>query len=271
VKSLDLGGRVQSPDGRFLWNTTTPSTEIDDADGHQVGSIAGYPAMWADDSRQLCAITYRPYTLGLETLDGKFHPVGAITLPPAPTSPPPNPELAACSVLSGRAIVVGQSTYIWSLTVISLADGSVIYERRYPNPLSRLVASHDGHYAAEQLAGNAQGNPTLIRELPSGNVVAQLGGIIVQGFSWDGSLVAGATGTPAALNGAEVLRWQTNQAVWRCDCPSLFETRVLAQPDGTKLAIAATDQHAQGTLTIVDASGSAQPVPVANQSLFPAF
>jgi hypothetical protein len=271
VRSLNLGDRVQSPDGRLLWNPGTPSTEIDDADGHPVGSIAGLsPAMWADDSRQFCAITYRPYTLGLETLDGKFHPVGAISMPPGTMQ---TPQLAACSVLTGRAIVVGESNgYVWSLSMISLTDGTVIYKQSYPNPLARLIASHDGHYVAEQLASNANASPTtLIRELPSGNVVAQLTGIMVQGFSWDGSLVAGATGTPAALTGAEVLRWQTNQVVWnRCGCPSLFGTRVLAQPGGTRLAIAATDQQMHGTLTIVDATGLIS-VPVANQSILPAF
>ena len=274
VKSLTLGDRVQSPDGLRLWNSGTPSTEIDDADGHQVGSIAGLsPAMWADDSHQFCAITYKPYNLELETLDGKLHPVSAITLPTSAAQSPASPQLAACSPLSGRAIVVGQSTYIWSLTMISLTDGSVIYQRQYPNPLARLVASHDGRFVAEQMASNANGSPTtLIRELPSGTVVGQLTGVVVQGFSWDGSLVAGATGTPAALNGAEVIRWQNNVVVWnRCGCPSPFETRVLAQPAGTKLAIAATDQHMQGSLTIVDANGVALSVPVGNQSIFPAF
>jgi len=187
VTSLNLGDRIQSPDGLRLWNSGTPSTEIDDADGHPVGSIAGFsPAMWGDDSRQFCAITYRPYHLELETLDGKLHPVGAITLPTASTQSPPGPQLAACSVLSGRAIVVGESNgYVWSLSMISLTDGSVIYQRRYPNPLARLIASHDGRYVAEQNAG---------------------------------------------LN-----------------------------------------QNLRGTFTIVDADGSAQSVPVGNQSIFPAF
>ncbi len=83
---------------------------------------------------------------------------------------------------------------------------------------------------------------------------------------------SGATGTPAALDGAEVIRWQNNQLVWnRCGCPSPVETRVLAQPGGAKLAISATHQHMQGSFTIVDANGVAQSVPVGNQSIFPAF
>jgi hypothetical protein len=269
---LNLGDRVQSPDGRLLWNPGTPSTEIDDADGHPVGSIAGLsPAMWADDSRQFCAITYRPYTLGLETLDGKFHPVGAISMPPGTMQ---TPQLAACSVLTGRAIVVGESNgYVGSLSMISLTDGSVIYKQSYPNPLAHLAASHDGRYVAEQLAGNANGNPiTQIRELPSGTFVGQLNSVSVQAFSWDGSLVAGGTGGNPSLNGAVVIRWLDHRFIWEgCGCPSPFEVRVIAQPGGTKLAIAGLNQNLQGTLTIVDANGVALSVPVANQSIFPAF
>jgi hypothetical protein len=270
VKSLNLGVRVQSPDGLRLWNSGTPSTEIDDADGHPVGSIAGLsPAMWADDSRQFCAITYQPYNLELETLDGKRHPVGAISVTPGTMQ---TPQLAACSVLTGRAIVVGESNgYVWSLSMISLTDGSVIYKQSYPNPLAHLAASHDGRYVAEQLAGNANGRPTtLIRELPSGTVVGQLSDISVQAFSWDGSLVAGGTPGNASLSGAQVVRWQPHQLVWdRCGCPLAFQVRVLAEPGGTKFAIVGIYPQQQRSFTIVDANGGAQSVPVG--PIVPAF
>src|SRR5207247_9861042 len=105
------------------------------------------------------------------------------------------PVLAAGSSVTHRAVVIGQSSaYTWSVSMISLSDGSVVYQRSYPNPLARIVASHDGQYIAEQLASNASGGPaTLIRQLPSGTVVGQLSGILVEGFSWDGSLVVGGT------------------------------------------------------------------------------
>jgi hypothetical protein len=272
VKSTTLGDRVQSPDGLRLWNSGTPSTEIDDADGHPIGSIAGLsPAMWADDSRQFCAITYKPYNLELLTLDGKRHPVGAISVTPGTMQ---TPQLAACSVLTGRAIVVGESNgYVWSLSLISLTDGSVIYKQSYPNPLAHLAASHDGRYVAEQLAGNANRRPTtLIRELPSGTVVGQLTDISVQAFSWDGSLVAGGTPGNASLSGAQVIRWQNHQLIWdRCGCPLPFQVRVLAEPGGTKLAIAGIYPQQQRSFTIVDANGGAQSVPVGTQAIFPAF
>lgn len=148
--------------------------------------------------------------------------------------------------------------------MISLTDGSVIYQMRYPNPPTRFAASHDGHYIAEQMGG---GSATLIRELPSGTVVGQVTGITVQGFSWDGTLVAGGIQGNSGFTGAEVIRWQDRQVVWnRCGCPSPFQVSVIAQPNGSKVAVGTLDQHRMGTVTIVDASGAAQRV-VANKPI----
>jgi hypothetical protein len=157
--------------------------------------------------------------------------------------------------------------------MISLTDGSVIYQQSYPNPLAHLAASHDGRYVAEQLAGNANGRPTtLIRELPSGTVVGQLSDISVQAFSWDDSLVAGGTPGNASMSGAQVIRWQTHQIVWdRCGCPLPFYVRVLAEPGGTKLAIVGIYYQQQRSFIIVDANGGAQTVPIGNQPIVPAF
>jgi hypothetical protein len=279
VKTLKWVGTTQSPDGRRIYNSMTPSTWVYDADGNRAGSIAGLaPSMWADDSRQFCGITYQtaagPRSLVTMPLDGSVHAVAPIALLDSAGKPVQEVSIAACSDLNGRAIVVGKSNgYVWSMAMISLIDGSVIYQRRYPNPLARLVASHDGQYLAEQLAGNATGGPyTMIRQLPSGNVVGQLTGLTVQGFSWDGSLVAGGIQGNNGLMGAEVIGWQAHQVIWnRCGCPSPFDVRVIAQPGGTKLAIAATNQQLIGSLTIVDASGMAVSAPVANHRFSPLF
>jgi len=276
VKSLKWVGTTQSPDGLRIYNSMTPSTWIYDADGNRAGSIAGYaPSLWADDSQQFCGITYKtasaPPSLVMMPLDGSVHTVGPISVTPGTTQ---SPQLAACSVLSGRAVVVGESNgYVWSLSLISLTDGSVIYTRSYPNPLVRLIASHDGRYVAEQLVGNPSGSSTtLIRELPSGTVVSQLTGIIVQGFSWDGSLVAAGIQGNSGLTGAEVIRWQDRHVVWsHCGCPSPFAVRVIAQPGGSKLAIGAYDQHLVGTLIIVDGNGAAQTALVGNGPFNPLF
>ena len=276
VKTVRWVGTTQAPDGLRIYDSITPSTWIYDANGNRVGSMAGSAAsVWADDSARFCGIarqsTSAPYSLVTMPLDGSIHTVGTISVTPGTTQ---TPQVAACSVLSGRAIIVGESNgYVWSLSLVSLVDASVIYRRNYPNPLTRLIASHDGRYVAEQLAGSANGSPTtLIRELPSGNVVSQLTGISVQGFSWDGSMVAGGIQGNGGLTGAEVIRWQDRQVIWnRCGCPSPYTIRVIAQPGGSKLVIAAYDQHGVGTLTIVDSNGAAQPVSVGKGSMLPAF
>jgi hypothetical protein len=272
VKALKWVGTLQSPDGRWIYNSMTPSIWIYDADGNRAGSIAGAaPSMWADDSQQFCGIRSQttpgtvPHQLVTMPLDGSVHTVGPISLLDSASKPVQELSIAACSDLAGRAVVVGGSNgYIWSMAVISLTDGSVIYQTRYPNPLKGLAASHDGRYLAEQQAGNVNGiSTTLIRELPSGTAVGRVTGITVVGFSWDGSLVAGGIQANSGFSGAEIIHWQDNQLVWnRCGCPSPFQVRVIAQPGGSKLAIGAFDQQLAGTLTIIDANGAAQSVPV---------
>jgi hypothetical protein len=60
--------------------------------------------------------------------------------------------------------------------------------------------------------------------------------------------------------------------IWNgCGCPSPFAVRVIAQPQGGRLAVAAFDQHQVGTLTIVDGSGLGLTVPVGNQPFLPLF
>jgi hypothetical protein len=279
VRAIKWVGTTQSPDGRWIYNSMTPSTWVYDALGNRAGSMAGLsPSMWADDSQQFCGITYQtataPRSLVTMPLDGSVRPVAPIALADSAGKPVQQLLLAACSDLNSRAMVVGASNgYIWSMAMISLADGSIIFQTRYPNPLKRLTASHDGRYVAEQLAGNANGSSTtLIRELPTGKVLGQLTGIAVEGFSWDGSLVAGGLQGNAGLTGAEVIRWQTHQVIWnQCGCPSPFDVRVIAQPGGTKLAIAATDQRLEGSFTIIDAGGAALSAPVGKQPFSPLF
>jgi hypothetical protein len=269
IKTVRWVGTLQAPDGRLIYNAITPSTDIYDADGNMAGSIAGSPAMWADDSHQFCGISYQAASarrsLLMLRLDGSVHTVGPVALQDGAGKPVQTVSVVACSGLTGRAVVVGSSDgFNWSMAMISLTDGSVIYQMRYPNPPTRFAASHDGHYIAEQIGG---GSATLIRELPSGTVVGQVTGITVQGFSWDGTLVAGGIQGNSGFTGAEVIRWQDRQVVWnRCGCPAPLQVSVIAQPDGSKLAVGTLDQLRMGTLTIVDASSAAQPV-VANKPI----
>jgi len=281
VKNLSPDIVSQSPDGLLLWrrpNVPGGTSVVNDSDGNPVGSIPDDQVqMWADDSRQFCGVTVTStptgaYGLEMLRINGPRDPVGPINLPAA-TAEVPN--LAACSVQARQAVVSGQSRYgyLSSLSLISLSDGHVIYQRSYPNPLARIVASHDGQYIAEQSASNANGGPvTLIRQLPSGSVVGQLSGILVQGFSWDGSLVIGSTfGNPSQE--AQVIRWRTHETVWhQCMCPQPHWLAVLAQPGGTKLAVvAAMNDGSIVSFNIVDANGTSKSVPISSTPITPAY
>jgi len=274
VKSLSLDRVVQSPDGLLLWrrpSTSDASNAVYDADGQSVGSVpSDQDMMWADDGRTFCGVRSTPtgsYDLDLLRINGPRVRVGAIGVTPGTNRVP---KLAACSVLTGRAVVIGQSSgYTWSVTMISLSDGTGVYQHSYPNPLARIVASHDGQYIAEQVGSNTNGGPaTLIRQLPSGTTVGQFSGVVVQGFSWDGSLVVANTFGNPSVQEAQVMRYRTHELVWhQCTCPYPHGLFALAQPGGSKVAVVAiTDDGLHVLFTIVDANGTSKSVPVAAQS-----
>src|SRR6266853_198220 len=200
VKSLSPNVVIQSPDGLLLWRgPISPATTsaVMNADGNPVGSVVALDEsmMWADDSRQFCGLkkeSTNSYALEILRISGPSDRVGTVSLTPGTAQ---FPVLAACSITTRRAVVIGETSgFVWSVTMISLSDGSVLYQHSYPNPLTRIVASHDGQYIVEQYGSNTNGGPAvLIRQLPSGTSVGQFSGLIVQGFSWDGSLVVGYT------------------------------------------------------------------------------
>jgi hypothetical protein len=269
---------MQSPDGLLLWRrpiSPTSSSVVTNSDGSPVGAVVSLDQtmMWADDSRQFCGVTKEStgsYALEMLRINGARDRVGAFSLP---TSPAQAPFLVACSVAARQAVVIGQGGgYMWSLSLLSLSDGHVIYQRIYPNPVLRFVASHDGQVIAEQIGSTA--NPvTLIRQLPSGNVIAQWSGIIVQAFSWDGSLVAGYTFGNPSIQEAQVIRVRTREVVWhQCMCPHPHGLNVLAQPGGSNMAVVATtDDGMYVWFYIVDANGRPVAVPIVSTPIEPAF
>src|SRR2546423_2015301 len=279
-KNLSLANVIQSPDGLLLRvRAISPggTTEVYDSDGQSVGSVPIDPVMlWADDGRTFCGV--RPtatgsYDLDMLRINGPRVRVGAISFTPG-TAQEAVP--VACSVLTGRAVVYGRSGYgyVSSVIMMSLGDGTVLYQHSYPNPLARIVASHDGQYIAEQFGSNTNGGPaTVIRQLPSGLTVGQFSGILVQGFSWDGSLVAGNTSGDPSVAEARVIRYRTHEVVWhQCMCPHPHWLIVLAQPGGTKLAVvASTDDGTHVSFTIVDPNGTSRTVPLASTPITPAF
>ncbi|TMB72051.1 MAG: hypothetical protein E6J51_01055 [Chloroflexi bacterium] len=247
VRTLSPDLVIQSPDGLLLWHR---------------------PNVPASTSKESTG----SYALEMLRIDGTRDRIGAISLTPGTAQ---LPVLAACSVLTHRAVVIGETPgYAWSLSMISLTDGSVLYQHIYPNPLARIVASHDGQYIAEQYGGNANAGPAvLIRQLPSGTTVGQFSGIIVQGFSWDGSLVVGYTFGNPSTQEAQVYRWRTHEVVWhQCMCPHPNWLAVLPQPGGSNVAVVATtDDGTHVSFNIVDMSGRPVPVPIASTPIETAF
>src|SRR5438477_3036210 len=146
VKTLNPDVVIQSQDGLLLWHRTNvpaSTSVVNDSDGNPVGSIVALDQsiMWADDSRQLCGLTREStasYALEILSISGTRNRVAAISLTPGTAQ---FPVLAACSVLTHRAVVIGQTPgYAWNVSMISLSDGSVVYQHSYPNPLTRIVA-----------------------------------------------------------------------------------------------------------------------------------
>jgi hypothetical protein len=280
VKNLSPDIVIQSPDGLLLWRgPISPATTgvVINADGNPVGSVVALDVsmMWADDSRQFCGLkkeSTNSYALEILRISGPSDRVGTVSLTPGTAQ---FPVLAACSITTRRAVVIGETSgSVWSVTMMSLSDGSVLYQHSYPNPLTRIVASHDGQYIVEQYGTNANGGPAvLIRQLPSGTTVGQFSGLIVQGFSWDGSLVVGYTFGNPSIQEAQVFRWRTHEVIWhQCMCPHPHWLAVLPQPGGSNVAVVATtDDGTNVSFNIVDANGRPVPVPIGATPIEAAF
>ena len=253
----------QSPDGSKLL-VSDPSGRIMDSAGNVLGSLPPIRTYlwWADDSNALCMLGGNTRGDELELVNVNGHATAIASIPP-PASPSQVMKLAACSGLTHRAIVYGYGYgNVYSLKLISLIDGHVIYQESFPDAMVDLVASPDGQFVAERLPGSP--GMTLIRQLPSGTVVGQLTGVYVRGFSWDGSLVAVDTSGSAGPGQAQVIDWRTNHVLWRIADNSF--PMVLPRPFGTELAMAVWAPgsatagiyvvHADGRVTVIESGRS---------------
>jgi hypothetical protein len=254
--ALRLAG--QAPDGSKLL-ASDPTGQIWDSSGNVLGTLPSVHSYvwWADDSNSLCMLggTMRGDELEVVDVNGHATPVASI---PPPASPPQVMKLAACSQLTHRAIVYGFGNgNVYSVKVVSLLDGHVIYQEAFPDAMVDLVASPDGQFVAERLPGSP--GLTMIRDSTSGKIVGQLTGVYVHGFSWNGSLVGADTSGYAGPGQAEVIDWRTNRVLWRMADNSF--PWVLARPFGTELAMAVWANggatagiyviHADGRVTVI--------------------
>jgi hypothetical protein len=249
-----LGNANQLPDGSRLW----VGDNLLDQTGAVVGQLTilkGGPT-WGDDSRQRCQMSTasgngptgqsstEPAWLFAGPIGSPMHRVAQVGEYGGQTGP----QVAACSPLSDRAVVV-QNAIAWGreVWVLRLSNGAVLYHHLYGSQevSTSIVASHDGRYLAEELMpGDAVFGDTQIRRTSDGAIVARLTRQAVVGFSWDGTRVVT---TPAYQSGApnevRVVDWQRSQILWRSSLPQgaqpgLGRVDVLARPDSADLAIA---------------------------------
>ncbi|MDQ6878643.1 MAG: hypothetical protein M3082_13335, partial [Candidatus Dormibacteraeota bacterium] len=209
----------------------------DDAVVARYTTIWGREAMWADDSQHLCYIQDsvredRPAGQGLliEDIPGAesrtIGTVGAITriLPPVATganhglAPVPivkGPHILACSTKSDRAVILDEMNGV--IKVIQLSNGKEVSTHAYgrsftaatdPKDAIWLIASRDGHYAAEQFAADGTPRPhsVTIRDLLTQHVVATFESAQIAAFSWDGSRILIEKGGNSAI-----VDWRTKR------------------------------------------------------------
>jgi hypothetical protein len=253
--ALRAGG--QSPDGsKLLGGTSAGTAQIIDSTGKILGALPAIRTyiMWADDSSGLCILggNLRGDELQFVSPAGRVTNVASI---PPPATPPQVMKLAACSELMHRALVYGYGFgHVYSVSLISLDDGHVIYRYVYPGQVDNVVASPDGGLVAEQ--SGAYRPITQIRQMPSGTIVGHLTGDYVHGFSWDGSLMVVDTSGYAGAGRAEVMVRSTYDVLWQMADNSF--PFVLAPPNGSEVAVAiGRTPEPTGGIYVIHADGRA--------------
>jgi len=237
-------------------------TPVFDRSGSAAGTLPENPsAIWADDSHHVCRVDGSAPSLYLQTPGGAAQSIVAV----------PSGWPVACSLTNGRAVVaavltLNLGTGVRGMELIQPADGKVLYQQSYPNPLSRLTASRDGLHAAE-VYGWGTPATTTIRDLTSGQQVARLTNFHARGFSWDGLLVVGVSGGQAPGMEIRVVDWRTQRVVWRLPYPGditserEIDLHTLSRPNAGDVAVAFPYSAASGSawdLYVVHPDGSAK-------------
>lgn len=239
--------------------------------------------VWADDGHTLCRTTPEPQanssspaTLQLATVGGDWRTVGQF----GTVSENAGVDIAACSVLNDRAVLVERSYQgpnVRQLWVVQLSTGRVLWSRPYPadgNATIEVVASRDGafvavgrstccpHTAFTTTVYGADGGLT-------GTFDGHAGGYAGTAFSWDGSRMVLATGADDSQ--VTVVDVRAGTTVWRAPA-GLKVAGIVAEPvargrlgialNGTG-AVAGPDGYvAAADLYLVDAAGHARPLSI---------
>jgi len=271
-----------NPTGTLFLTTTS----VKDRQGRTVANVAvtgKKPPSWSDDGRMLCRTTPdarlgvasgTPVSLQVSALGGAWRTVGQY----GTASENSGVDIAACSTLNDRAVLVGrmyQSPSVRQLWVVQLSTGQVVWSRSFPSDGATVIdvsTSRDGTSVA---VGRATCCPnsgfTTTVYGPGGGQVGTFdghaGGYAGTAFSWDGSrmiLAAGANETEV-----NVIDVHTGTAVWRAPAGLKVAGVVVEPVAGGRLGIALNSTGAfagpdgyvpAADLYLVDAAGQARKV-----------
>jgi len=271
-----------NPAGTLFLTTTS----VKDRQGRTVASVTvtgKKPPSWSDDGRMLCrttpdagvgVVSGTPVSLQVSALGGAWRTVGQY----GTASENSGVDIAACSTLNDRAVLVGrmyQGPSVRQLWVVQLSTGLVLWSRSFPSgdpTVINVVASRDG---ASVAVGRATCCPTSAFTTtvygPSGGQVGTFdghaGGWAGTAFSWNGSRMILAAGTDETQ--VTVVDVHAGTTVWRAP-PGLKVAGVVVEPlDGGRLGIALNGTGAfagpdgyvpAADLYLVDAAGRARKV-----------
>jgi hypothetical protein len=197
-------------------------------------------AVWADDSRHLCAMALNPpsHTWVLET-ELPYYSEEYLNLPAVGQS---HILILACSWKNDRAILVRNDPPLSEIWVVKLTDGKILSHHTFtPGNVANITASRDAAYIAFMPGLGTDFNPatdsTRILRVSDWKQVATAGTSMVLAFSGDDSLVLlggnPANGLPPRLT---TVNWATGVKVW--EGIGAYGFSVLAQPGGRDFAIA---------------------------------
>jgi hypothetical protein len=226
-----------------------------DSSGELVGSTR---AMWADDSRHLCAMAHTAGSSWVLETEIPTYSEEFLTLPAVGQS---RIGLIACSWKNDRAILVRNGPPLTETWVVKLTDGKILSHHTFTAfTVANITASRDAAYVAimpgiglDSLVPPA----TRILRVDDWRLVATVGTSMVLGFSGDDSLALlgsnPANGLPPRLSTVD---WATGTKIWEAIGTNIFS--VLAQPGGRDfvIALAAPGHDQWNAIVIAHGDGS---------------
>ena len=272
------GFSTPSPDGSRYLRSIDRST-VEDWRGHALGGLDADASSyglgsWADDGQHFCGIVL-PAGTGPDAGNASLwigEPGKTGRIVAAVGKPGSQPGVAACSFRNNRALVASGLSPHWppgatrylitaEIQVVNLTTGAIEFERGYPlgnlggqretgarGDWVLVAASPDARYVAENGVFNGM---AVIREVPSGNVVATLHGS-VRGFSWDGTRVVLGTGGGRFAE-IQVATWSDQIVIWH---GSGVAQAMLARPNSRDVLIGVSSPSGDSSsLIAVDGDG----------------